>query len=863
QSEQEKASGYNGRIYKTGDLVRILPGGDLEYLGRNDSQIKIRGYRIEPREIESALLGLEGIHQAVVMGRENNMGLKYLAAYYVSEHPFESGDISLLLSEILPDFMIPSAYVHLNELPVTINGKLDRKSLPEPSFTGETDYIGPQNPLQEQLVEIYGQVLGLDPGHISIHDDFFRLGGSSIMAIKLVNLAYQQTGIRATVGTVFSHRTIAGLSQAVEGLRNSDIEEIQPVPVKNVGEQYLSFGQERLWFIDNYEGGSNVYNIPIVLRMNKRVTLRFLEETFNMLVDRHEILRTLILTNPDGSGYQYVSDKSLELNLVKIGSLEDLMQVVSGELNERFNLQEDLPVRVKVLDYEDDYYLSIVIHHIAFDGWSMDIFLGELNSIYQSLSSGTLPALPSLPFQYKDFALWHRKYVVEKVFDEQLEYWLGELSEFEMLNLPLDFQRPSQTSYAGKTVDFSISCETSGRLRSISKNMGVSLYSVLLSGYYLMLASYSGQDDLIVGTPVANRHYPGSENLIGFFVNTLVLRQKLDFNVNIRDFIKAVSSRVVEAQTYQDLPFEKLVDSLKVEQDSSRHPIFQVMFGVQSFEFSGAKAASDQDYFFEPFHSGLQDESSKFDLTTMIDDQQEELRGTFNFATSLFKESTINQMISTYQYILEQFFELFEGDAKLNELHWIEKENETGYGLQGVCSEYDREITLHGLFEEQVFRTPDLTALVYGDIRLSYRDLNEKSNQLAHYLIQYYDIRPDELIPICFNRSEKMLIGILGVLKAGGAYVPVDPGYPLERIGHILSDTGPRLVLGEENTVSKLYESISEGSGDGPIILNLDDAKTADGIRRNLRANPVTEVKSNNLAYVIYTSGTTGKPKGV
>ncbi|MFS4432361.1 condensation domain-containing protein, partial [Chryseobacterium sp. S90] len=293
-----------------------------------------------------------------------------------------------------------------------------------------------------------------------------------------------------------------------------------------------------------------------------------------------------------------------------------------------------------------------------------------------SLVLGVLPVLPSLPFQYKDFALWHRKYVTEQVLDKQLEYWLGELSGFETLNLPLDFQRPGRISYEGTTLGFRISCETSFQLRSLSKDLGVSLYSVMLSGYYLMLASYSGQDDLVVGTPVANRHYPGLENMIGFFVNTLVFRQRVDFNTSVRDFITDVFSGVLGGQMYQDLPFEKLVDALNVDQDSSRHPVFQVMFGLQGFE-SEAKARDVEDCFFHSFDSGIQDETSKFDLTTMIDDRGEELFGTFNFAKSLFKGSTIEHMISTYQYILDQFSDLFQhgsSEVKLNEIRWIEED---------------------------------------------------------------------------------------------------------------------------------------------------------------------------------------------
>ncbi|WP_426480020.1 amino acid adenylation domain-containing protein [Chryseobacterium sp. CBSDS_008] len=862
QTQDERALGYNGRLYKTGDLVRFLPCGDLEYLGRNDSQLKIRGYRIEPGEVESAILRLRGIRQAVVVGRENSMGVKYLAAYYVSDTALESSEISLVLSDFLPDYMVPSAYVHMASLPVTITGKLDRRSLPEPLFTGDTQYVGPQTALQEQLVWIYGSVLGIDPDHISIHDDFFRLGGNSIMAIKVISKLHQ-LGIYARAPMVFSHKSIACLSYALEGLHESGFEVIQPVRVQDGGAQCLSFGQERLWFIENYQG-SHAYNIPMVLHLDRKITLSFLQDALNLLLERHEVLRSLIQTRADGSGYQRVSEQKLELILVKAGSLEDFEQALSKAMNERFNLQEELPIRVKVLEYEDEYYLSVVIHHIAFDGWSIDIFLREVNSMYQSLCSGILSVLPSLPFQYKDFALWQREYVTGEVLSGQLDYWLGELSGFETLNLPLDFDRPSKVRYEGKTLGFSVSFAISSRLRSLSRDLGVSLYSVMLSGYYLMLSSYCAQSDIVVGTPVANRHYPGLENLIGFFVNTLVLRQSLDFNQNIQDFIRGVSSCVLRGQVHQDLPFEKLVDALKVEKDPSRHPLFQVMFGLQGFE-SGAKEYGEG-CFFHSFESGPLNEASRFDLTTMIDDRGEELSGTFNFASSLFMDSTIENMITTYQYILEQLGDLSHrgsSQVKLSDIRWIKEEDGPAPGLAGIYSAYDTGSTVHRLFEEQAFRTPDHTALVYGEERMSYRDVNEKSNQLAHYLIQRFDIRPDELVPVCFRRSEQMLIGILGVLKAGGAYVPIDPGYPVERIGHILSDTCSRIVLGDSSTVTRLYEYTPGPEGAVPVILNLDDKQVAEGINRCYIENPVTETGPTHLAYVIYTSGTTGSPKGV
>ncbi|RNA62516.1 amino acid adenylation domain-containing protein [Chryseobacterium nematophagum] len=892
QSEEEKERGYNSRIYKTGDLGRYFPGGDLEYIGRNDFQVKIRGYRIELGEIENGLLSYEGIRQSIVLAKENSSGLKYLVGYYVSDTSVNPEGLSVHLSGLLSEYMVPSVYVHLESLPLTINGKLDRKALPEPNFTGDREYIAPTTILEKQLVEIYGEVLGLPVESIGIHDDFFRLGGNSIMAIKLISKIHQVLGLQANVAMVFSHKTIFGLAGALKGLKSEGSEIISPIWVDSPEEQRLSFAQERLWFIDQYEGGSSAYNIPMVFGLSPQVDLRILKESFKILLSRHEILRTLIVTSSEGVGYQYVSDQELGIKENDVESSTELEDLISQEITRVFDLSKELPISVcifhkkektkdnKIKKKQDNQnkseitsYISIVIHHIAFDGWSMDIFLEELSVIYRDLLSGDSVSLPSLRIQYKDFALWQRGYLQGEILEKQLDYWKTKLSGVEPLHLPLDYVRPMRLSYEGNTVHFSIADTLSEDLRLLSQDLGVSLYSVMLGGYYLLLSSYSGQKDIVLGTVVANRHHAGLEDLIGFFVNTLVLREEINYGVSVKDFILQVSDSVSQAQMHQDVPFEKLVEELGVVQDVSRHPIFQVMFGLQSFgNFTNQKYVVDS--LFQQIEERLTYDVAKFDLSVMIDDDGESLSGSFKYARGLFKESTINHMIKTYVYLLEQMVcHHKESSSKLllEDLSWVREEEYSGDGiftnLLDTYSEYDTNVTIHELFERQVEKTPDHIALVYEDVRLTYRDLNERSNRLAHYLLEHYQISPDELIPLCLERSEQMLIAILGVLKSGGAYVPMDPNYPMDRIEHILGDTKARLVIVEENRKDRLYDYKelieTEAESSNLSIISLNALDIVGSLSTCSTENPNTKVGPEDLSYVIYTSGTTGKPKGV
>nr|WP_260232358.1 non-ribosomal peptide synthetase [Chryseobacterium lactis] len=858
QTLEEIKENKNGILYKTGDLVRYLADGELEYIGRNDFQVKIRGYRIELGEIENRLQEYSEVKQGVVLAKENKAGMKYLVGYYVSENQIDTNQLAIFLSETLPEYMVPAVFVHLTRLPLTINGKLDRRALPEPEFTGSKEYTAPENELQEKLCQIYGEVLGLDASGIGIHEDFFRLGGNSIMAIKLISTIKRVLNIQVGVATVFGHKTIVSLSHALNDKNNIDEEvAIIPIKVSTPEEQRLSFAQERLWFIETYEGGSSAYNIPMAVRLDEKTNISVISKALETIVIRHEVLRTIIRSTDEGKGYQLVLDRVPEIRLHQVNSKEELEKEINRISNKTFRLDEELPIEINIFRLGDHHHLSVVIHHIAFDGWSTDIFLQEIQTIYKALIKGETPQLAEVKIQYKDFALWQRNYLSGDRLDHQVGYWKRKLEDFQNLTLPADFKRPAQVSYEGETVHFKLDPAVAQGLRNASKELGVSLYTMMLGGYYLMLSAYSGQDDIVVGSPIANRHHAGLEDIIGFFVNTLALREKVDWRQNYKDFILQISQSVTEAQSHQDLPFEKLVEELGIEQDMSRHPVFQVMFGLQSF----GRNSGVEEALFHPFEGNMDYQVAKFDLTTMIDDGEETIQGMFNYAKALFSRETIDSMINSYLYLLEQIFgadKIQLENIRLCDLHLIpaqvrkkvlEEWNDTE-------TDYPSDTTIHHLFEKQVQRTPDHIAVVYGDIKLSYQELNERANRLANYLIETYDLQPDNIVPLCLDRSEQMLIAILAVLKSGAAYVPMDSSYPAERIEHILQDTGAGLILAEESTTQKLQNAEVD-------ILSLNHVNFQAILETMPSENPATKVCPANLAYVIYTSGTTGLPKGV
>jgi len=765
------------------------------------------------------------------------------------------------LNTKLPEFMIPEQYVLLDSLPITSNGKLDKKALPEVGFISNGEYVAPRNELEAQIHAIWADILGLPGEKVSIIDDFFRLGGNSILAIKLANQLSKNLQQNVKVADIFTYTSIEKLVESLSSTKQKKIG-IGKGVFSNQKDQVLSFAQERLWFIQTYENGTNAYNIPMVYQLSKEADSNIIKQSLIRIVERHEILRTLIKEDSEGNGYQQILDcHAFHIQEIKIEA-DQLDDELNKEINHIFDLSEEIPVRIRLCSVSDGRrMLCIVIHHIAFDGWSLDVFLNELEAHYAYYTGKISTQLPELNFQYKDFAQWQRNYLQEEKLEKQMSYWKTKLEGCEALNLITDKPRLQEIDYNGSDVFFSFDEHLSLQLRALAQELNVSLYSLLLSAYYLMLRVYSNQNNIILGTPIANRHYNDIDEMIGFFVNSLVLSYQISSNMTLENTIKEVANEVVKAQLHQDLPFEKLVAELDIIKDKSRHPLFQVMFTVQNFGGKLEKSTvyrSDRTHdhlssIMEPYDRELRlFQVAYFDITTFIDDSKEKLEGRFNYATALFHRETISQYIITFEHILRQFVNSNCRKTKIAELSYI---NEQDYDCiinnwNQTTTAYPDKMKVHQLFEYYVTTTPDAIAIVRDELTLTYKELNQKANRLAHYLVKDCHLQPEDLIGICLEDNLEMIIASLGIFKAGGAYVPMDSRLPDERLHHILADADFSIVITNIQNSQRL--GISEW-----ISIDSEDVKKHSDLNLEIK-NP-----QKSIAQVLYTSGTTGHPKGV
>jgi amino acid adenylation domain-containing protein/non-ribosomal peptide synthase protein (TIGR01720 family) len=854
QTGEEK--GYNGRLYKTGDLARYLPDGNIEYLGRNDSQVKIRGFRIELGEIENALLGYPGVKQCVAVAKDRGESGKYLAAYYAGEGEIDEAGLRAYLSGKLPEYMAPSVYKRLEKFPLTANGKLDRRALPEPEFTNDEGHEKPQNDAEMAALKIFAGTLGLEEGAISVTENFFRLGGNSIMAIKLANRLRRELGMGVRVADIFTCKTVRKLAEQFGG-RKGEEPKIERAVFNRTEEQKLSFAQGRLWFIEKYESGSNAYNVPMAGKLAAGVSIKSIKRAVEEIVRRHEVLRSVIRTDEEGEGYQEAIREPFRIEEEHYEDMDALRAGMKREVNCLFNLETEYPIRVKIHEKIGEKHISVMIHHIAFDGWSQDIFLNELGKLYRYYENGGEYPLGEVELQYKDYAVWQRKYLSGESLAEQIKYWKERLDGYETLNLPVDRERPPRVCYDGDDAHFSFDESTSKRIRRLAKELGVSVYTALLSAYYLLLSIYSNQKDIVVGTVVANREYPELSGTIGFFANTLPMRQQINAEQDVQEFIREVGEKNVEAQRHQELPFERLVEELGVEKDESRHPVFQVAFTAQDF----LQKTKETDGIFVGIkdNEGIRQKAAKFDLQLSMEDNEGKIGGVFDYALSLFNRETIEGYIRSYREIIRQ---IIEGKGKrINEISALdgEERNRIVYEWNRTEHEYPADKTIVKLFEEQAEKTPERIAVVYEEKTLSYQELNEMANRVACYLAKQYGIGDDDLIALCLDRSELMPAMMLGSLKAGGAYVPVSPDYPDERIQYLLGDTKAKVALTNEKYGERIRALAKGGAG----VETIDGAAFRTRIGGESGENPEQRAGPGNLAYVIYTSGTTGEPKGV
>jgi amino acid adenylation domain-containing protein len=805
----------------------------------------------------------EAVGEAIVVVREETAGQKRLVAYVVANGTTELSSAGLRgsLQEKLPEYMVPAAFVQLDELPLTANGKVDRRALPLPETVSaplDGNSAAPQTPVEELLVGIWSEVLGVE--QVGRDDNFFELGGHSLLATQVLARVRHAFHVELPLRAVFEAATPARLAAVVEAATGVGIAQaagMPPVvPVSREAALPLSFAQQRLWFLDQFEPGSAAYNVPAAVRLTGNLDIPALERSLNEVVRRHEALRTTFATR-DGQPVQIIAESMqlplLVLDLSNLG-IEERAQEVSrltqAEALRPFDLSAGPLLRTTLLRLSADEHVALLtMHHIVSDGWSMSVFLREVAALYEAFLTGREPPLKALPIQYADYAVWQREWLTGEVLETQLSYWREQLAgAAPLLNLPTDHPRPLVQTYRGASELFAVPESLVEALRKLSKREGVTLFMTLLAAFKTLLYRYTNQQDILVGTGIGSRGDMETENLIGIFVNMLVLRTDLSRDPRFNELLQRVREVTLGAYAHQDIPFERLVEELHPERGMSHTPFFQVMLLLQN-----APAVELGLPGLSLSLSGVETNISKYDLVIELKEEQAGISGRVEYSTDLFEAETIQRLLGHFKTLLESI--AADPEQRLSALPLLTEterlqvlsewnETDSDYPVQGA---------IHELFEAQVERTPDAVAVVYEGDELTYRELNRRANQLAHYL-RKKGVKPESRVAICVERSLEMVVGLLGILKAGGAYVPSDPSYPKERLAFVLQDAEATLLLTQQRLVDDLPEHKAE-----VVLLDAD----REAIAAESEDQPSSHVTPDNVAYVIYTSGSTGRPKGV
>ncbi|MDC8016187.1 non-ribosomal peptide synthetase [Tahibacter soli] len=844
------------RLYRTGDLGRRLPDGTIEYLGRNDAQVKIRGYRIEPGEIEARLLDCAGVREAVVLARQDVPGENRLVAYLRcdADSPVSLADVRAQLAASLPDHMLPSAFVQLSTFPVTVSGKIDRRALPAPdrSAVVSRDYEAPAGATETAVARVWAELLGLE--RVGRLDDFFALGGHSLLAVQLASRLRAELGIEVALRDLFSHPTLAGFAQAVADAANSTL---SAIPVDDAATKALSFSQQRLWFLDQLDRAASVaYHIPAGLRLKGRLDRAALRRTLDALVARHESLRTRFVS-VDGQPAQVIDPASCGFALrdVDLSTLDaperdaEVVRVTRAEAIAPFDLSAGPLIRGQLLRLaDDDHVLLVTQHHIVSDGWSIAVLVRELSALYAAFCEGRDDPLPPLSIQYADYAAWQRQWLQGDVLHTQTDFWRAHLAGAPaLLELPADHPRPAVQSYRGRRLPLALDAARTNGLRALARRHGVTPFMVLLGAWSALLSRLSGQRDLVIGTPVANRLRAEVEPLIGLFVNTLALRVRLDDDPTVAQLLAQIKTTMLAAQAHQDLPFEQVVEALKPARSLGHSPIFQVMLSLDN---TPASALDLPGLTLTPLPTPR--DTTQFDLSLSLTDAGETIAGYLEYASDLFDDATIERHAGHFLTLLDG---LFADDAqpvsRLPLLTDVQR-RQLLVDFNDTAVDYPQGQLIHRLFEAQAAARPDAIALVHGDAALSYDALNRRANRVAHRLLAQ-GLQPDDRVAICVERGLDMVVGLLGILKAGGAYVPLDPTYPAERLNYMLDDSAPVAIVTQRDLQERLGNTVRP-----TLVLDAVDPHEGDD------GNPDTPgLHERHLAYLIYTSGSTGQPKGV
>ncbi|WP_405527574.1 amino acid adenylation domain-containing protein [Streptomyces avidinii] len=856
------------RMYRTGDLARRRPDGAVDYLGRSDQQVKIRGHRIEPGEIEAELARCPQVGHAAVVVREDTPGEQRLVAYVVPSEGqvAEPAELQRTLAARLPAYMLPSAIVPLDALPVTPNGKLDRRALPAPAEEGvrRAEFAAPVTPTEELAASVWSEVLGT--GRIGRHDDFFALGGHSLRATRAVSRLGARLGTGVPLRLLFEHPTLERFASALDALRadaagtSATATAVAAIGARPAGEPApLSFAQQRLWFLDQLQPGRPDYNIPVAARLRGPLDADALATALSAVVARHEVLRSRITEGPRGPVQTVEAPEVFAPVRTDLGDLpreearSRALGLAHADAAAPFDLGAAPLLRARVVRVADDEHLLVlVLHHTVGDGWSMPVLWRELSGAYAALRRGERPAPAELSVQYGDFAYWQQNRLANGEADAGIAHWREALGGLPALELPTDRSRPQVRSGAGDAYAFEVPAELAERLGGLARARGATLFMVLLAGFQALLARYTGQTDIAVGSPIAGRDRTELEPLIGFFVNTLVLRTDLSGDPAFGELLGRVRRTALAAYEHQDVPFDRLVEELRPERDLSRNPLFDVLFQLHPEQLAALPLDG-----VEVESLDTSNGTAKFDLSLAMTEHPGGLTGTVQYATDLFDRATVERFGGHYLRLLAGAAE--DPDAPLSRLDVLSpQEHAALLGEEsGLRADRPAARTLHSLVAEQARLRPDAPAVTCAGRTTGYAELDAAANRLAHRLRQL-GTGPETTVAVLAGRDLRMLVCVLAVLKAGGTYVPLDAGHPAERVRTVLADSGARLVL-----TAGLPGGLSADLAGAVPVLDLDLPAEQQRVDALPATEPPALASPAHLAYLLYTSGSTGRPKGV